>query len=349
MVGVVAAIIPLMQFIFAPIWGGKSDRIGRKKIMLTSIVVNLFSGIFFYYSDYFLLLLLSRICSGIGSANYSTAQAYISDLSPPGIRTRNIGLVSSTFGFGFILGPALGGIIHSELGTRYIGLMILLLCTLNFIFISIFMPESKPRVESKKHFSLPQLIDSIRSVFQSNAGLKKLFILYALFLSAFSMMQISLPLLWDKEYHLNETEMGYMFSYIGACSVVVQALFVGIFSKKLGEKRMVPYGWTLIIPGLLLIAFIPDNSFLWWQLPALAIVSIAYGLFVPACNTLVSRSVSADKQGITLGSLQSFSALAKILGPLLSGFFFVQASSLPFLMAIVVLLLGIPVMRGLIR
>ena len=329
MVGIVASIVPFTQFLFAPIWGSKSDEIGRKPIMLLSITVNFFACLMFANSEKLIMLVLSRILSGIGSANFATAQAYVSDISPPEIRTKNIGIVSSAFGLGFILGPGLGGLLKTHGGIEAIGFVTALLCLINLYTVWKYMPETNKTAGIKSRNSFQEIIKEIKTSL-ADRSMRILFLIHALFIASFGMMQISSPLLWKQKYGLSEDQIGYMFSFIGLCSILVQGILVGRFKSILGEKMMMVCGCLVMMLGLLIFPNISTNSFMPMGLVIVLVISIANGLIIPAANTLVSRKADKDKQGAVLGALQSFSSLSRTAGPLLSGYLFMLFYPLPF-------------------
>jgi multidrug resistance protein len=326
-VGLIAAILPFMQFIFAPIWGNLSDKKGRKPIMLMSIAINIFASVLFVFSNQLIFLVLSRVLSGVGSANFSTAQAYISDISPPQLRTKNIGIVSSAFGLGFILGPGIGGYLKSNFGIEYIGYLTCILTIINLIFVYFVMPESNKTIVARNIRT--NVFKNITTILK-NRNLQRLFLIHALFISAFSMMQIASPLLWKSVFDLSDLHIGYLFSFIGLCSVFVQAILVGFFSKKIGENKMILLGSVTMILGLIMMPLVSNNNFIPIELLAILTISIANGLIIPATNTLVSQTADDSNQGMTLGALQSFSSLTRTLGPLLSGILFMKHFTLPF-------------------
>lgn len=329
MVGIVACIVPFTQFLFAPILGSKSDEIGRKPIMLLSITVNFFACLMFANSENLIMLVLSRILSGIGSANFATAQAYVSDISPPEIRTKNIGIISSAFGLGFVLGPGLGGILKTRGGIESIGFVTAMLCLINLYTVWKYMPETNKTAVLKTRNSFQEIIKEIK-ISLTDKSMRILFLIHALFIASFGMMQISSPLLWKQKYNLNDDQIGYMFSFIGLCSILVQGGLVGRFTAVLGEKTMMVCGCLLMMAGLLIFPNVPVHSFMPMGLIVVLVISIANGLIIPAANTLVSRKAGKEKQGAVLGSLQSFSSLSRTAGPLLSGYLFMMFYTLPF-------------------
>jgi multidrug resistance protein len=143
-IGVIQAIYSLMQFLFAPFWGKLSDRVGRRPVLLVSIAGSAFSYVLFALAQNAQMIFLSRLLAGITAANLSTAQAYISDVTPPQERTRAMGMIGAAFGVGFILGPAVGGLLGTWGGNFAIGMGGALLATANWISAFLRLPESLP-------------------------------------------------------------------------------------------------------------------------------------------------------------------------------------------------------------
>ncbi|MDP2174700.1 MAG: MFS transporter [Bacteroidota bacterium] len=325
-VGIVGSLAPFMQFLFAPFWGSLSDRKGRRPVILISIVITTIGYIAFSFITSIYILIISRILSGIGSGNFSAAQAYVSDISAPEKRAKNMGLIGAAFGLGFIFGPPIGGFLKENWGVEAIGYFTAALCVINFVFAYLFLPESNRNKQTVKH-SLNIVFQQIK-IALNNKIIRFIFIINALFIAAFSMMQIASPLLWKQQYDYDDKEIGYIFGFIGLCSVLVQAGLIGFFVKKIGEKKMIVLGALLMAIGLFSMPLVPSHLFIPLELLAIMTIALSNGLIMPAANALVSKNAPVDKQGTVLGAMQSVGSLARTIGPLLSGFlymFFYQA------------------------
>lgn len=339
MVGLVAAIPPFMQFLFAPYWGSLSDRKGRRPVIMISILISTVAYLIFSFTSSIAILVVSRLLAGIGSGNFSAAQAYVADISEPAKRAKNMGLIGAAFGLGFILGPPIGGFLKAQYGLYAIGYFTAGLCVLNFVFVYFFLPESNQRRQTAEH-SIKAIFTQIALALQ-NRTLRIIFLINALFIAAFSMMQIASPLLWKQQYHYNDKEIGYIFGFIGLCSVIVQAGLISAFVRILGEKKMLILGSVFMCIGLALIPLVPAAYFIPVELLAIMTIALANGLIMPAANALVSREASADRQGTVLGAMQSFGSLARTIGPLFSGFLYMLMYAAPFLAGSVLMLLCI--------
>jgi DHA1 family tetracycline resistance protein-like MFS transporter len=329
MVGIVAAIPPFMQFIFAPYWGSLSDRKGRRPVILISILISCFAYIIFSFTTTIFILIFSRLLAGIGSGNFSAAQAYVSDISPPEKRAKNMGLIGAAFGLGFILGPPIGGFLKTHYGVWAIGYFTATLCVVNLIFVYFFLPESNVKKQTTAN-SFKQIFSHIQIALKKR-NIRILFLVYALFIAAFSMMQISSPLLWKQQYSFNDKEIGYIFGFIGLCSVIVQGGLVGWFVKTFGEQKMMIIGSVFMCLGLASLPLVPKEFFIPVELIGIMIIALANGLIMPAANALVSKEAPDNQQGTILGAMQSFGSFARTIGPLMSGLLYMIFFALPFL------------------
>lgn len=329
MVGVVASLAPFMQFLFAPYWGSLSDRKGRRPVILVSIVITAFAYFVFIFINNIYLLIFSRIMAGIGSGNFSAAQAYVADISSPEKRAKNMGLIGAAFGLGFIFGPPIGGFLHDHWGIWGIGFFTMGLSVINFIFAYFYLPESNKALQQTKH-SLAKVFGQI-TIALNNPTIKLLFVINTLFIAAFSMWQIASPLLWKQHFYFNDKEIGYIFGFIGLCSVLIQGGLVGFFVRKFGEKRMLIIGTSTMAIGLLAFPFVPQKLFIPLELLAIMTIALSNGLIMPATNSLVSKLAPKDKQGTVLGALQSIGSLARTIGPLMSGVLYMWFYEMPYI------------------
>lgn len=337
MVGIAASILPFMQFLFAPFWGSLSDRKGRRPVMMLSIAINAVACITFVFANSISLLIVSRIFTGIGSANFSTAQAYVSDISKPEDRAKNMGIIGTAFGLGFIFGPSIGAYLKSEMGIEAVGIFTATLCVINLLSVYIFLPESNNFLQRSKH-SFVLVFKQVKEALKLRE-LKMIFLVNALFIAAFSMMQIGSPLLWKQKYGFSDKELGYIFSFIGLCSVAVQGGLIGYFVKTIGEKKMLIAGSALMMIGLLTLPFVPEGYFIPYELLAILTIALANGLILPATNALASKIADRDSQGTILGAMQSLASFARTFGPLLSGALYTVFFGLPFIVGAMIMMI----------
>jgi len=331
-VGLVAAVFSVIQFLFAPIFGSISDRVGRRPIILGSILANALGYVIFGLAGSFMVLLVARIVSGFGSANISASQAYIADISKPEERAKKMGIIGAAFGLGFVFGPPIGGwLFHiggREHGLEWVGFFTAALCLLNFVWAFFALPESNTEKSGVKR--KPK--DTFKGMVQawSIDVIGELLLINFIYISAFSMMQINASVLWKERYELTPAEIGNIFGIIGVFSAIVQGTLIGFFQKKLGLRKMLIIGSPIAGLGL---AIIPLPSVEWFypvQIIAILLLSLSNGLLMPSINSLVSLHSPAGSQGKMLGILQSMGSLARAVGPLLSGFLYAQYFALPY-------------------
>ena len=341
-VGLIAMSFPIMNFLFAPFWGSLSDRFGRRPIILVSVLITGLAYLLFSQTVNLWLLLLSRILSGIGSANLSVAQAYIADITPPQERAKSMGLIGAAFGLGFIIGPTVGGYMKSISSTGqvdWVGYLAAGLCLINLVMAYFLLPESLKEKQKNVRFNF-RVISGIVAELRKPT-IRELLLINFIFITAFMIMQISVTLFWKEKIGLNEVEMGNMFAFIGLATVIVQGGLVGRMVKKFGETKLLTYGTYLFIVSLIMIPWVTPQNFLPIELTAFALMALANGCLTPSITSLLSKSADPKDVGQVLGVNQSFGSMARAAGMGLSGFIYGIEFHLPFLTGAVMMLLCI--------
>lgn len=327
-VGLVAAVFSAIQFLFAPLFGALSDRVGRRPVILGSIIVNALGYAIFGLAGNFFILLLSRVISGFGSANISAAQAYIADISDAKDRAKKMGIIGAAFGLGFVFGPPIGGWLYELGDLTYVGFFAASLCSINFLLALKMLPESNTNrggVKRKPKDTFKGMAKAWRIEI-----IGELLLINFIYISAFSMMQINASILWKEHYSLTPAEIGNIFGIIGVFSAIVQGGLIGVFQKKFGLNKMLLWGCPIAGLGLTLI---PMPSMEWFypvQILAILLLALSNGLLMPSINSLVSLHSPSNAQGSMLGILQSMGSLARAIGPVISGFLYAQYYRLPY-------------------
>jgi multidrug resistance protein len=340
LIGIVAGSYSLMQFFSAPIWGSISDKIGRRPVILISVLTSTVSYLIFSQSHSVWLLLLSRVLAGIGSANVGVTQAYITDITTWEERSKSLGILGAAFGLGFVLGPPIGGTIKSAYGIESVGYLAAVLTFLDFLLAYFLLPESlKEKKAGKLHFTGFQA-DKLIEAFQRPA-INRLLVIGFCFVFAFVNMQISVPLLWKEHYQQDDKMIGYLFAFVGCISVIVQGGLIGKLAKKFGERKVLVAGLISMCAGVTLIPFVPESYFFSIGLVVLALLAIGNGLVTPLNTSLISMYASSEEQGEILGISQSVGALGRILGPLSGSLLYGLDSHVPYLAGGVCLLIGL--------
>jgi multidrug resistance protein len=338
MIGAIIASYSLMQFIFAPIWGRVSDRIGRRPVLLGSTFCATISYIIFAFgsslSNHSLalwVLLLSRAFAGICGANITVAQAYIADITPAEQRSARMGLIGMAFGLGFILGPALGAGATRWLGVTAPGWVAASLCAINFIWAYARLPESwKPNMEEhvpqRPHFA--QWMHTL-----STPRLNLLIAIFFLATFCFTCFESTIGLLVMRNFQIDTTtgpglsKIALLIVYCGVVGAAVQGGGIGRMVKKMGEPKLIASSLFIAAVGIAVLPFI--TSWLWLYV-GLAIFSIGSSLTRPPVFGMISQLTAAHEQGTNIGVAQGVGSLARILGPIFATGLFEKHAAIPY-------------------
>ncbi len=312
-VGVFGTLFAAIQFVCAPIQGALSDRYGRRPVILLS---NLGIGIDFLFMalvNSIPLLLIGRFFSGALAASFTTANAYIADVTPPEKRAASFGLLGSAFGIGFIIGPALGGFLGG-FDVRLPFYAAALLALANFCYGFFILPESLPleRRSARLDWSHANPLGSLlllkryRQVF----GLASVVLLTNL---AHYVLQSVFVLYADYRYGWGPQQVGYTLALVGACNAIVQAWLVRKLVPRIGERRTLLIGIVFGVAGFACMALAGNSLVFLLGVPLLAL----WGLAGPATQALMTHQVDASEQGRLQGAVSSLASLAGIFGPAL--------------------------------
>lgn len=338
-VGLIAMIFPIMNFLFAPFWGTLSDRHGRRPIMLLSIFITGIAYFVFAQANVLLILFLSRMLSGIGSANISVAQAYITDVTSPEERTKSLGFLGAAFGIGFIIGPSLGGFLKSvsSPGTvDWVGYVASAMCFVNLIMAYFLLPESLNEKKKNLPFNFKVVTGIITEL--KKPLVSHLLWINFIFITAFMLMQIASSLMWKEVNGLNEKEIGYVFGFVGVATAIVQGLLVGRMVKWFGEAKLIYYGIFFMAIGLVILPIAGNQFFMPFEFVGLALIALANGCLTPGITSLLSKFANPKEVGQVLGVNQSFGSVARAAGMGLSGFLYSFNFHIPFLVGALMML-----------
>lgn len=322
--GLLGALYSLLQFLAAPVWGGISDRIGRRPVLLLSVFGLLVSYIIWIFSGSFTLLILARLIGGLSSGNLSIASAVVSDVTDEKNRSKGMAVIGIAFALGFVFGPALGGIlslynpiVHYPSLEQYgvnpfstPATLAALLCLVNFITIWKAFPETlKPGVKGHIERSVNPLKLLKPLPFP---GVNLTNFAYFLFITAFSGMEFTLTFLAVERLGYTSMDNAYMFIFIGFVLGMVQGGYVRRKAHTVGERKMSFQGLLAVIPGLMILAFAKTG---WMLYLGLFFLALGSAMIIPCLTSLVSFYTPAHVQGQSLGIFRSLGSLGRVLGP----------------------------------
>ncbi len=314
-VGRLIASFSIAQLLAAPVWGRVSDRYGRRPALLIGLSASAIAYVVFSFADSVWLLLASRLVQGAGGGTTGVAQAYVADSIEPKDRARALGWLSAATSAGVILGPAIGSFAF-HFGHEVPGLLAAGLCLLNVAFAWKWLPESRVRVSAVPTPARKPLWHPAWLVVRHPAQpVSRLIWIYGVGMLAFSSMTSVLALYLGAEFRLTEANIGPIFAYIGALSLVMRSLLLGPIVDRLGELWTMRTGTALLALGLVLY---PTPRDLWTLAAVIPLVPIGTALLFPATTSLMSRYSDPGELGTTMGVAQTFAGLARVGAPLLA-------------------------------
>ncbi len=330
--GILIASFAIMQFFFSPLLGKASDKIGRKPILLLSLLTSFISFTIFSFANSYLMLLFSRIIAGLATER-AVAQAYIADITEHKSRTKEMGKIGAAFGAGFILGPALGGAL-SIYGYSIPGYAAMILTLINILFVITFLPEpqrdKENTIENTNSGYLRGLLDSLKKPLLGPT----LLILFIVTLS-FSTIPVIVPLLSIDFFNFDSLQLSYVFIYIGLIQIVMQGFLIDLLYKRLGEEKLIALGPILMATGSLLMPTFQNVAIFYLTN---ALLAAGFGMINTSIPAFLSKRSSINEQGSILGIAGSVTSIANIPGPLIIGLVYDFAGSfVPFLLSAIML------------
>lgn len=326
-VGALVASYSLCQFLFAPVLGALSDRFGRRPVLLISIGGTALSYMLLGLAHRFVgfgveavigVLFIARIFDGITGGNISTLHAYIADSTKPQERAKGMGMIGAAFGLGFMLGPAIGGLLSTiSLSTpAFVAAAVSLAC---FIVGFFMLPESLP-VEQRTTIPLAKMnpANQLRGVI-SKHNIRPLLFGVFLFSFAFAGLQSNFAVFTDVRFGFSPMDNALVFAFLGVIMVFMQGFLIRKLVPLFGEARLAIVGLVMM---MLSFGMIPMVTVAWMLYPVLAILAVGSGIAIPAITGLLSQRASAHEQGSVLGGNQAVMSLTMVLGPLYAGFAF---------------------------
>ena len=329
--GILGSLYGFLQFVFAPIWGGLSDRIGRRSTLLFTLFGTLAGYVLWIFSGSFLLLVVSRVLNGIMAGNISIASAVVADTTAGEKRAGGMGIVGMAIGLGFVLGPALGGltstIVPENDGSWVRGWALhpfslpaaiaAALALVNLVWVATRLPETLPAEHRAGIAGHARTWNPLAALAKLDLqGVWRTTLVSFLYLSAFSAMEFTLTFLAHDRFEYEPRQIAWMFVFVGFVIAFVQGGVVRRLAPRLGEKKLTLFGLAALVPGFFAIAWASTPGALYGGLFLMAVGS---ALAMPCLSALCSRYAPVDRQGLVLGQFRSAGSLARALGPIVGG------------------------------
>ncbi len=309
-VGLMFATFSLAQMVFAPVLGRLSDKVGRKPVIVLSLVGTAIGSVVTGAAGALWMLFLGRAIDGASGASVAVAQGAIADIAPPEDRARLLGLLGAAFGVGFVVGPVLGGL--SALGGPHVPFYVAgALAGANAIAAYVRLPETRPQPEEKQ----PEVSTAI----ELPAVLRRLALVLFLGTVSFAGFEATFSLFGARRFDLTEGSNAMVLLFVGVVMVIVQGALIGFLTTTFGSRRLMRFGLVGVAAGLFGLAFATT----WVVLFAmLFLIAFGQGLFGPSSGALTTELAPPERRGEILGYQQSASALGRVLGPVLGGALF---------------------------
>jgi DHA1 family tetracycline resistance protein-like MFS transporter len=300
----------VMQFFCAPIVGGISDRIGRRPVLLGSLFGFAIDYVFLVYAPTIWWLFLGRIIAGVLGASFTTAGAYIADISTAENRAQNFGIMGAAFGLGFIIGPSIGGLL-GEYGDRVPFMVAGCLTAINWLYGYFILPESlKPENRRPFDWKRANPLGTLKSLWKYPVIAGLLIALTFVYVSAHA-VQSNWSYYTMEKFQWKPSDIGVSLAVIGFAFALVQGVLIRKIIPKLGQVRSVYFGLGFYALGFLLFAFSTEG----WMMYAFTMVYCLGGIAGPAMQGIMSGVVPPNAQGELQGGFTSLMSLTSIFGP----------------------------------
>lgn len=334
-----------MQFLFSPIIGGLSDRYGRRPVLLFSLFGFSIDYLLMGFAPTIVWLFVGRLISGLTGASFTTATAYIADVSPPEKRAQNFGLIGGAFGLGFIIGPVIGGLL-GHYGARIPFFAAAALAMLNAIYGYFVLPESLDKEHRRKFdWKRANPVGSLKQLNKYPLILSLVVSLVFIYIASHA-TQSTWTFYTMEKFGWNEKMVGYSLGFIGLMIALVQGGLIRLIIPKIGQKKSIYIGLSLYVIGFVCFAFATKG----WMMFAFVIPFSLGGICGPALQGVMSEQVPANEQGELQGALTSLISVTSIVGPLLMTYLFsyftspqapFQFPGAPFLMGAILTLFSV--------
>ncbi len=321
--GYLSLVYALMQFVMMPIIGGLSDRFGRRPVLLLSMAAYAFDFLIMAVAPVIGVIVIARVLAGAFAATFSTANAYVADISPPEKRAANFGLMGAAFGLGFIIGPGIGGLLGDQFGPRAPFYFVAALGGVNFLFGLFVLPETlAPENRRPFEWKRANALGSFRQLARYPIMLP-----IALVFLLSQLAHWTYPSVWsyyaEEKFAWTPDLIGASLMFVGLSAAIVQGGLTRIIIPRIGERAAAIMAMS--ITALAYVGFALANA--GWMIYAIIAISALGGLAQPALQGIMSRTMPADSQGELQGAIGALSSISMILGPPLMTQIFAAFSS----------------------
>lgn len=329
-VGLMFASFSIAQMVFAPILGRISDKVGRKPVIVFSLIGTAVGSFVTGAAGALWVLFLGRILDGASGASVAVAQGAVADIAPPEQRARLMGMLGAAFGVGFVVGPALGGL--AALGGPHVPFYLAgTIAAVNAVAAIIRLPETKPDTShiTEKHQRGTAL----------SPALKRFALVGFLSMLGFAGFEATFSIWGEKQFGFTEGSASIVFVFVGVTLVAVQGGLIGPLTQRLGSRKLLRIGLSLVAVGLLLLGL--SNT---WPLlfVALFLLSLGQGMSGPSGSALVAELAPVERRGEAIGYQQSTAAFGRVAGPVMAGALFDHVGiSAPFFVSGVLILCAV--------
>ena len=329
-VGLMFASFSVAQMVFAPILGRISDKVGRKPVIVFSLIGTAVGSFVTGAAGALWVLFLGRILDGASGASVAVAQGAVADIAPPEQRARLMGMLGAAFGVGFVVGPALGGL--AALGGPHVPFYLAgSIAAVNAVAAMIRLPETKPDTShiTEKHQRGTAL----------SPALKRFALVGFLSMLGFAGFEATFSIWGEKQFGFTEGSASIVFVFVGVTLVAVQGGLIGPLTQRLGSRKLLRIGLSLVAVGLLLLGL--SNT---WPLlfVALFLLSLGQGMSGPSGSALVAELAPVERRGEAIGYQQSTAAFGRVAGPVMAGALFDHVGiSAPFFVSGVLILCAV--------
>ena len=325
--GALVGAFSLMQFLATALLGRLSDRVGRRPILLTTMLLNAAGYVLFAFAPSYFLLLVSRLVSGFAGGNISAAQAYVADITSAEDRSKGMGLIGMAFGLGFIVGPGIGVLAAHYGGHAGPGLVAAGLSLVNLVSAYWILPESLKEEHRTARDTWPfgHMAEAL-----AHPELRALMLVWAIAPFAFAGYTVALPLWAAASLGWQEQQLGVFFVVVGTVAAVVQGGLFRVLTRRVGDRALLIAGMVGMALAIGAVPFLASSGALYaWTV----VLAFSNSIMSPAAAGLVSTFAAANEQGTVLGVAQSLAALGRFSGPVMIGGVYDRVAPTPAFMA----------------